>query len=130
MQFPVSDSVTVAADFNTPSATAKTVIVLNHMARASRGEYLKIAERLNALGYATLAVDQRCGGQFNGVKNETVAAAGDSKDFVDAIPDLVAANGGCTKGWRARLLIFGWVSARVGRQIPWLCGCDHVIFTR
>lgn len=91
VQFPASDGVTVTADFKTPSVAATTVIVLYHMAGASRGEYLTIAERLNALGYATLAVDQRSGGQFNGVTNETVVAAGGRKTFVDAIPDLIAA---------------------------------------
>lgn len=92
VRFKASDGVVVTADFNTPSGDAQTVIVLYHMAGASRGEYLKIAERLNALGYATLAVDQRSGGQSNGIKNETVAAAGGSTNFVDAIPDLEAAS--------------------------------------
>ena len=49
VQFSASDGVTVTADFNTPNAAATTVIVLYHMAGASRGEYLKTAERLNAL---------------------------------------------------------------------------------
>ena len=92
VRFQASDGVVVTADFNTPDANAETVIVLYHMAGASRGEYRNIAGRLNALGYATLAVDQRSGGQFNGVRNETVAAAGGSTNFVDAIPDLVAAS--------------------------------------
>lgn len=79
MQFPASDGVIVTADFNTPSAAATTVIVLYHMAGASRGEYLQTAERLNTLGYATLALDQHSGGQFNGMKNETVVTAGAQK---------------------------------------------------
>ena len=91
-QFKASDGVVVTADFNTPNAGAETVIVLYHMAGASRGEYLNIAERLNALGYATLAVDQRSGGQSNGISNETVEAAGGSTNFVDATPDIVAAS--------------------------------------
>lgn len=92
VRFPAPDGVVVTADFNTPDATAKTIIVLYHMAGASRGEYLNIAEKLNTLGYATLAVDQRSGGQSNGVQNETVATAGGSTNFVDAIPDLLAAS--------------------------------------
>lgn len=92
VRFKASDGVVVTADFNMPGANAKTVIVLYHMAGASRGEYSTIAERLNALGYATLAVDQRSGGQSNGIKNETVAAAGGSTGFVDTIPDLLAAS--------------------------------------
>ncbi|SDX91526.1 Dienelactone hydrolase [Ruegeria halocynthiae] len=92
VRFQASDGVVVTADFKTPDANAKTVIDLYHMAGASRGEYLNIAERLNGLGYATLAVDQRSGGQFNGVQNETVATAGGGIEFVDAIPDLVVAS--------------------------------------
>lgn len=92
VQFKASDGVVVTADFNTPNGNGKTVIVLYHMAGASRGEYQNIAKKLNALGYATLAVDQRSGAQSNGVQNETVAAAGGSTNFVDAIPDLVAAS--------------------------------------
>lgn len=92
VRFQAPDGVVITADFNTPNADAETVIVLYHMAGASRGEYLSIADRLNALGYATLAVDQRSGGQSNGIRNETIIAAGGSTDFVDAIPDLVAAS--------------------------------------
>lgn len=92
VQFKASDGIVVTADFKTPDAGAQTVIVLYHMAGASRGEYVNIAKRLNDLGYATLAVDQRSGGQSNGVKNKTVAAAGGSTNFVGAIPDLVAAS--------------------------------------
>lgn len=92
VRFKASDGVVVTADYNTPNANAKTVMVLYHMAGASRGEYLKIAERLNALGYATLAVDQRSGRRSNGIRNETAVAAGGSTNFVDAIPDLVAAS--------------------------------------
>ena len=92
VQFQASDGVTVTADFNAPKADYAAVIVLFHMAGASRGEYQKIAERLNGLGYATLAVDQRSGGQINGVRNETVKSAGGSTNFVQAIPDLVAAS--------------------------------------
>lgn len=92
VRFQTSDGVTVTADFNTPSGAFSTVIVLYHMAGSSRGEYLRIADRLNGLGYATLAVDQRSGSQFNGVRNETVVAAGGSTGFVAAIPDLQAAS--------------------------------------
>lgn len=92
VQFQAADGVTITADFKTPETDHTTVIVLFHMAGASRGEYRTISDRLNTLGYATLAVDQRSGGQFNGVQNETVVSAGGSTDFVAAIPDLVAAS--------------------------------------
>ena len=92
VRFQASDGVTITAEYNAPDAGFETAIVLFHMAGSSRGEYTDIAQRLNDLGYATLAVDQRSGGQFRGVANETVAAAGGSTSFVAAIPDLVAAS--------------------------------------
>jgi len=92
IRFQASDGITVTADFSKPDGNYSTIIVLYHMAGASRGEYAHTASKLNDLGYATLAVDQRSGGCFNGVPNETVASAGGSTNFVDAIPDLVAAS--------------------------------------
>lgn len=92
VRFTASDGVEVTADFNKPAGAYSTVLVLFHMAGASRGEYRDIATRLNQMGYGTLAVDQRSGGAFNGVKNETVAHAGGSTGYLDAIPDLLAAS--------------------------------------
>ncbi|MEM7056876.1 MAG: alpha/beta hydrolase [Pseudomonadota bacterium] len=89
--FSAEDGVTVTADLSRPDGDAKAVIVLFHMAGASRGEYRDIAPRLLQLGYATLAVDQRSGGAFNGVTNATVKAAGGSGEFIDAVPDMKAA---------------------------------------
>lgn len=89
--FEADDGVIVTADATRPETFPKTVIVLFHMAGASRGEYRDIATRLNKLGYATLAVDQRSGGSFNGVKNETAARAGRDPGYAGAIPDLKAA---------------------------------------
>jgi len=89
--FEAEDGVLVTADALRPETFPKTVIVLFHMAGASRGEYLDIAKRLNRMGYATLAVDQRSGGMFNGIKNETAARFGRDPGYAGAIPDLKAA---------------------------------------
>ena len=91
VQFKAADGVVVTADFQKPDQAYGTVLVLYHMAGASRGEYTDIAKRLRGLGYATLAVDQRSGGKFNGVKNETAAKAGGNVAYVNAIPDMQAA---------------------------------------
>ena len=91
VRFKASDGVEVTAEFNTPKSRTSTVLVLYHMAGASRGEYTDIAKRLNQMGYATLAVDQRSGGKFNGVKNETAAQAGGNVGYTQAIPDMIAA---------------------------------------
>ena len=89
VSFQAEDGVTVAADVS--RGTTNTVIVLFHMAGASRGEYQKIAPALNSLGYTTLAVDQRSGRAFGGVKNETAARVSGKSAFIDAVPDLKAA---------------------------------------
>ena len=91
VRFKAADGVTVTADFETPANGYEAVLILYHMAGASRGEYTEIARRLNELGYATLAVDQRSGGTFNGVKNQTAAAAGGNVAYAKAIPDMQAA---------------------------------------
>lgn len=91
VRFKAQDGVEVTAEFKTPQAGYNAIIVLYHMAGASRGEYRDIAQRLNRQGYATLAVDQRSGGAFNGVRNETAAKSGGRVDFVKAIPDMTAA---------------------------------------
>lgn len=85
--FPAADGVEITAD---TGGSGSTVIALFHMAGASRGEYAEIAPRLHALGYRTLAVDQRSGGSFGGVSNETARRAGNG-DYLAAIPDIEAA---------------------------------------
>jgi dienelactone hydrolase len=74
-----------------PVPHARAIIVLFHQAGSSAYEYSTIAPRLNALGFSTLAVDQRSGGNLFG-PNRTVARAGKSQqDYLAALPDLEAA---------------------------------------
>lgn len=71
-----------------------TFIVLCHQAGWSRGEYREIAPKLNKLGFNCVAIDQRSGGNVNGVKNETAKNAVAGKlgtNFTDAEQDMVAA---------------------------------------
>lgn len=89
VQFKAADGVLITAE--TGGKGTGPVIVLFHMAGASRGEYRDIAPRLQALGYRTLGVDQRSGGSFNGVRNETVAGVGRNAGYAAAISDLIAA---------------------------------------
>jgi dienelactone hydrolase len=89
VQFKAADRVLITAD--TGGKGRGPVIVLYHMAGASRGEYRDIAPRLQALGYRTLAVDQRSGGAFNGVRNETAARVGRNPGYEAALPDVIAA---------------------------------------
>ena len=92
VSFKAADGLEITADLQKPEGSYSTVIVLFHMAGASRGEYRDIAPVLNKLGYATLAVDQRSGRAFNGVKNETAARGGGNVAYAKAIPDLKAAS--------------------------------------
>lgn len=90
--FKSKDGLPVTADFT--QGTSSTLIVLFHQAGSSRGEYSTIAPRLNTLGYGTLAVDQRSGGSFDGIINETAkraAKAGKGDSYLDARPDMEAA---------------------------------------
>lgn len=88
--FDAEDGLTVTADLYAGEARTPA-LVLFHMAGASRGEYREIAPRLQALGYAVLAVDQRAGGAYAGVPNETAKAAGGGAGYEAAIPDMEAA---------------------------------------
>lgn len=89
VQFTASDGVIITAE--TGGKNKAPNIVLFHMAGASRGEYRDIAPRLQKLGYSTLAVDQRSGGKFNGVHNETVKRLDKNASYAAAIPDIIAA---------------------------------------
>lgn len=86
-----ADGVKVAADFNAATGTPRGVIVLFHMAGSNKSEYAPIAARLQTAGFATLAIDQRSGGDAFGAHNATVAALGKSTGYAAALPDLEAA---------------------------------------
>lgn len=92
VSFNAADGLIVTGDLE--KSTSSTAIVLFHQAGSSRGEYKTIAPRLNKLGFTTLAIDQRSGGTFAGVKNATAqraTKAGKRTKFLDAKPDLEAA---------------------------------------
>ena len=92
--FPTTDNLTIVADLYWTGDATAPFILLFHQADYSRGEYLEIAPKLNALGYNCLAIDQRSGGATNGVINETykaAKAAGLPTGYVDAYADLQAA---------------------------------------
>ncbi|MEM7214218.1 MAG: CocE/NonD family hydrolase [Pseudomonadota bacterium] len=91
VRFNAGDGVEITAEFLKPEGEFSNILVLYHMAGASRGEYRDIAPVFNELGYATLAVDQRSGGGFNGVTNETASKAGGAVSYTKAIPDMLAA---------------------------------------
>ncbi len=86
-----SDGLTITADIYELEDSQAPVILLFHQARFSRGEYREIAPKLNALGFTCIAIDQRSGGQVNGVENDLFSEAeknGKGTTYADAYPDL------------------------------------------
>ena len=86
-----ADGVKITGDFQAPAGPSRGIIMLFHMAGSNKGEYAPIAARLVKDGFATLAIDQRSGGDAFGQRNATVAALGRSTNFLAALPDLEAA---------------------------------------
>ena len=92
--FPTTDNLAVTADLYWTGDANAAFILLFHQADYSRGEYLEIAPKLNALGYNCLAIDQRSGGGVNDIINETykaAKAAGLPTSYTDAYADLQSA---------------------------------------
>lgn len=91
--FQSKDGLVITADQYIENDTLP-YIILCHQANYSRGEYNETALKFNKLGYNCLAIDLRSGGEVNGVKNETYAAAvanGKGTSYLDAQQDIVAA---------------------------------------
>jgi dienelactone hydrolase len=91
--FKSKDNLTVTGELYQTNNAKLPYIILYHQAYSSRGEYVEIAPKLNKLGFNCLAIDQRCGGEANGVVNQTSIAAtklGMPTEFTDAYKDLEA----------------------------------------
>ena len=112
VEFQASDGLNVTADLYRRSDNRTTpFIVLIHQAGWSRGEYRDNAPRHNAMGFNCLAVDQRSGGEVNGVKDETALRAkskGLSTTYLDARKDMTAAIGYAREMYASgELLVWG-----------------------
>jgi len=85
--------------------------VLFHQARSSRGEYVLIAPQLQKAGYVCLAIDQRSGDHWSGIRNETAARArieNKPAAYIDARPDLDAAVAWIrAQGYTGKLAVVG-----------------------
>lgn len=86
-----ADGVRVFGELNHAEGKPRAMVLLFHMAGSNRGEYAEIAPRLAALGFDSLAIDQRSGGSAWGRANETVRNLGRSTDYLPALADLEAA---------------------------------------
>jgi dienelactone hydrolase len=91
--FYAKDSVVITGDIYSLKNTNPTVL-LCHQAGFSRGEYIRTARKLNIMGLACMAIDQRSGNEVNGVINQTAIDANRKKmnvGYTGAKQDIEAA---------------------------------------
>ena len=94
IHFNASDGLKITADLYMAHEASAPFIILYHQAGYSRGEYLSIAPKLNAMGFNCLAVDQRSGDQVNKIVNQTNKEAvkqNKPTEYLDALADIEAA---------------------------------------
>ncbi len=111
IHFSSADGLVLTADLYVTHPPQTPFILLFHQAGWSRGEYLETAPKLNALGFNCLALDQRSGGEVNGIVNQSHAAAlkaGKGTTYLDAIQDMQAAIGYVKTNFpKARIILWG-----------------------
>ena len=114
-----ADGVEIFGTWSEP-ANPRAVILLFHQAGSGQGEYLTIAPRLAAEGFATLTIDQRSGGDMFG-GNWTVKKLGKERSYLEARRDLEAA-----LAWaRAKKLpVILWGSS-YSASLAFLVAADH-----
>jgi alpha-beta hydrolase superfamily lysophospholipase len=91
LTFKAADGVVVHGDAVAAEGPARGVILLFHQAGSNHLEYAPIAPKLAKLGWTSLAIDQRSGGDLFGGHNQTVEQVGGVASFEAALPDLEAA---------------------------------------
>jgi len=86
-----ADKIAVFGTYQSTGDKTKPIVLLFHMGSSNAGEYAPISNKLVALGYNALAIDQRSGGTEFGRANATVQALGHNTRQLAALPDLQAA---------------------------------------
>ena len=92
--FKAKDDLTITADLYAPHPNDAPFIILFHQAGWSRGEYIEICPKLNKMGFNSMAVDLRSGGNINKIINLTNRQAtklGKPTDYPDALQDMESA---------------------------------------
>jgi dienelactone hydrolase len=100
-----ADGVNVYAWYRSNASSGATILLF-HQAGSSHHEYDEIAPRLNALRFATLAIDQRSGGSLFG-PNLTRRDLGHDVPYESALPDLLAAIAWAHGHAPGRILVWG-----------------------
>ena len=88
-----ADGLSITANLYESEHIESPVFILCHQAGFSRGEYLETADYFFKQGFTCIAVDQRSGGEVNGIVNEThkaAVAAGKPTNYIDAARDIEA----------------------------------------
>jgi dienelactone hydrolase len=111
IQLMAPDKVVITADLYIPKPDNTTFIILFHQAKYSRGEYIEVAPKLNALGYNCMAVDLRSGEEINGIENLTFRYADSLKKetrYTDAYSDMRTALSYIKNKYpTAKIILFG-----------------------
>ena len=111
IQFMTADKIIATADIYAPNAADADFILLFHQAKYSRGEYIEIAPKLNAMGFNCMAVDLRSGEEVNGIENQTWKYADSLKKetrYTDALIDMRAALSVAKRKYpAAKIILFG-----------------------
>ncbi len=132
--FPSLDGIEVTANVYDIDSE-KPVIVLCHQARFNKAEYHGIAEKLNELGFACIAIDQRSGGPLAEYQNETnlrAVEAGKEVDYLDAEQDIRAAVSFAKKKFKRDVIL--WGSSYSSSLVPYVAAdmdevCAFVSFS-
>lgn len=110
--FSAEDGIPITGNYYPGETSDAPIIILCHQAGWSLGEYQEIAPKLTQRGYSCLAIDQRSGGEINGVKNKTHQQAEEknkSTNYLDAKQDIVAAINFAKESFpkKTRLILWG-----------------------
>ncbi|MEA3455280.1 MAG: dienelactone hydrolase family protein [Campylobacterota bacterium] len=93
ISFPSQDGLKISAFLSTDHNRSKPFILLFHQAHYSRGEYIEIMPKLNAMGFNVMAPDLRNGNEVNGIVNDTSDRAFEKDldiNYIATVPDIEA----------------------------------------
>ena len=93
ISFPSKDGLKIDAFLSTDHNRSKPFILLFHQAHYSRGEYIEIIPKLNAMGFNVMAPDLRNGNEVNGIVNDTSDRAFEKDldiNYIATVPDIEA----------------------------------------
>jgi len=105
VSFFAADGLEVSAALYLEHPTTAPFALLFHMSGSGRGEYRKTVGRLAKLGFNSMAVDQRSGGNETSARALALKLSGTYKD---ALPDMVAALAFAQKEYaKGKLVLLG-----------------------